>query len=324
MLFQATIYSSAQILCAIKDVTCENCQARFAYEMVRRGTGEGTSIYGLDNQGAADRAAERAQLAIQKLLVEGEDFVACPACGHFQESMVDRNATRYWYWSPWGTGNRINPNKHSPRVRGSFPGTPTAVLLQATDQGVPAGSFFQRPPDIEPDDILSIRMYQGEFPPCCCICFKGATTVVDVVPEGGINPAISVPACLSCVEERRRRKWRRTIGAFLVVAVPLALAWCFFIMSEEGGGDVATMFGGSVMATLAGLIAAVVVFQSQLKGLPVAIVRMDWETLICRMKFFNTEYRHRVRSYIGRLPLTANLLRHIAGENRPPELPEKV
>ena len=91
LIYSGKTYSSTLIRTAIKDVACEKCQCRFTYEMVRRGTGSGHSAYHLDNKGAEARAVTKAADALVKILIEGDDIVACPSCGWFQQEMVQKN-----------------------------------------------------------------------------------------------------------------------------------------------------------------------------------------------------------------------------------------
>jgi len=314
MLIHVTTFSAANVGAVIKEVTCEKCAARFVYEMIRRGTGSGTAIYGIgsDSQTAANEAAE----ALNRFLVDGEDLVACPQCGWFQESMIAKNATRYWYWSPWGVGNRLNPNTTMPTKRGHFPGTPTAVLLDAHNNTVP--TMFQRPPDIEPDNVLSIRMFQNEFPPICICCGQPATTTVDLEPQAGINPAISVPACSSCAEAKAKRLRRLKMKLFaMFFSLPLVglltLGIMTFVSEENDGGTLLSM---TFMLLLAALICGVLAHffgnSSKDKHMPLKIVRMDWETLICRVRFDDLQCLARVRDHIGTLPLSKNILEYIA------------
>lgn len=71
-----------------KKVDCEQCGRVFYYQMNRRAMGEGRSAYFLDNDGAQDRAHERAEQHLHMKLDKGCEPVRCPDCGWFQAQMV--------------------------------------------------------------------------------------------------------------------------------------------------------------------------------------------------------------------------------------------
>jgi hypothetical protein len=81
-----------------KLVRCENCHVEYAYRMERVGSGSGTSLLFLDNQGAQDRATQQAANELSGLLWRECDAVPCPACGWYQQAMIDalRRDHRQW------------------------------------------------------------------------------------------------------------------------------------------------------------------------------------------------------------------------------------
>jgi hypothetical protein len=80
--YTATMHGSA-----LKVVRCENCSTEYLYVMEREGTGAGTSMYMLNNEGAASHAASAAQETLESVLENDFDPVPCPACGHYQRYM---------------------------------------------------------------------------------------------------------------------------------------------------------------------------------------------------------------------------------------------
>jgi hypothetical protein len=71
-------YTSTMSGAVLKLVRCEHCGTEYVYKMQRMATGEGTSFLFLDNHGAADRAAARAEETLQRKLERGVDLVPCP------------------------------------------------------------------------------------------------------------------------------------------------------------------------------------------------------------------------------------------------------
>src|SRR5262249_9588669 len=102
MVLIQTDYTAQRIGTVSKFVCCEKCGAEFAYLMTRAGTGSGTSLYFLDESGAAERAARRAESNLQDALANEVEPVECPACGCFQAAMVREARRRYRSWmGPW-------------------------------------------------------------------------------------------------------------------------------------------------------------------------------------------------------------------------------
>jgi hypothetical protein len=84
----------------LKIAQCEQCQTTFAYKLVRRVDGRGSSPYFLDNAGAKERARKKAESGLREVLAKGFDAVPCPECGWFQAYMVPkfrREAFRWMY-----------------------------------------------------------------------------------------------------------------------------------------------------------------------------------------------------------------------------------
>jgi hypothetical protein len=62
----------------LKPVRCEKCYVEYVYRMDRAGSGSGTSLLFLENQGARDRATQRAASELRGLLRWDCDAVPCP------------------------------------------------------------------------------------------------------------------------------------------------------------------------------------------------------------------------------------------------------
>jgi hypothetical protein len=86
---------------AIKQVKCEQCDSEYVYQMTRSAQGSGLSLFFADNEGAQERAAQRAQEAVREKLLTSCDPVPCPACGWYQQYMVPR--ARYLRYKWMGT-----------------------------------------------------------------------------------------------------------------------------------------------------------------------------------------------------------------------------
>jgi hypothetical protein len=74
----------------LKFVPCENCSTEYVYVMKREGSGSGTSLYLLNEQGAAEGAAETAKAVLKGVLENDFDPVPCPVCGHYQRYMFPK------------------------------------------------------------------------------------------------------------------------------------------------------------------------------------------------------------------------------------------
>jgi hypothetical protein len=74
----------------LKFVTCENCSTEYVYVIERETTGAGTSMYMLDNEGAAGHATSAAGETLTSVLENDFDPVPCPACGHYQRYMFPK------------------------------------------------------------------------------------------------------------------------------------------------------------------------------------------------------------------------------------------
>ncbi len=83
----------------LKLVPCENCSTEYVYVLEREGSGVGTSVYLLNDEGAQDHAAASAEESLQSYLQNDFDPVPGPVCGHYQRYMFPKLIeTR----SPWG------------------------------------------------------------------------------------------------------------------------------------------------------------------------------------------------------------------------------
>ncbi len=83
----AKTFTAASWGSAFKLVQCEQCVKVYVYRVKRRGQGEGTSPLFLDDEGAQNRATQRAACELQKELDSAIDVVPCPACGWIQSDM---------------------------------------------------------------------------------------------------------------------------------------------------------------------------------------------------------------------------------------------
>jgi hypothetical protein len=82
----------------LKTVNCENCSTEFLYKMKREATGASSSFYGVNRQGAADRAASDAKALLHAYLKNDFDAVPCPACGHYQRYMFPKLVEEKSLW----------------------------------------------------------------------------------------------------------------------------------------------------------------------------------------------------------------------------------
>ncbi len=87
-------FSSVAVARRLHLNVCQRCGSEFAYEVFRIGQGSGTSVYGLNNDGAEDRAHRRALANAFSLAEKSPEVVPCPKCDHIAEEMVDE----------WGRG----------------------------------------------------------------------------------------------------------------------------------------------------------------------------------------------------------------------------
>src|SRR5262245_5626145 len=74
----------------VKRVPCENCQAEYVYILEREGTGIGTSLYWLNEEGAENNAVSSADTLLQEYLANDFDPIPCPSCGHYQKYMFPK------------------------------------------------------------------------------------------------------------------------------------------------------------------------------------------------------------------------------------------
>ena len=74
----------------LKVVACENCATEYVYILEREASGVGTSVYMLNNEGAAGHAQSAAGDTLKEVLDNDFDPVPCPACGHYQRYMFPK------------------------------------------------------------------------------------------------------------------------------------------------------------------------------------------------------------------------------------------
>lgn len=98
LLYTHRLYTAAMTARTIKNVHCEKCECDYAYELIRRGSGQGSSAYGLNNKGAQTRAEKAARSDLHRKLVQGVDPVACPDCGWVQAAMIADLRRRAHRW----------------------------------------------------------------------------------------------------------------------------------------------------------------------------------------------------------------------------------
>lgn len=83
-----------------RPITCEHCRLQWAYKLVRKAEGTGSSPYFLDNDGASQRAHAEAQEELQKKLENDVEAIACPQCHKYQDAMIGEakfDSVGHWY-----------------------------------------------------------------------------------------------------------------------------------------------------------------------------------------------------------------------------------
>jgi hypothetical protein len=90
-------YSCTKAGAVLKVVHCECCGAAYGYQLKRSARGEGSSFLSLDDEGAAARAASRAEVELRDKLERGVDAVPCPACGWYQQDMLLKARSKHRY-----------------------------------------------------------------------------------------------------------------------------------------------------------------------------------------------------------------------------------
>lgn len=99
-----TQYFSDTAGSVMRAVCCEKCGHQYQYELVRRGVGTASTVYGIASDWAQERAAAKAERVLQQRLKTGADPVPCPRCGWLQADMVREinrrryRALRWWGW----------------------------------------------------------------------------------------------------------------------------------------------------------------------------------------------------------------------------------
>jgi hypothetical protein len=84
----------------LKLVPCEDCGTVYVYVLEREGTGAGTSVYLLNDEGAQRNAVSSAGEALRDYLANDFDPVPCPACGHYQRFMFPKLIETRSAWAP--------------------------------------------------------------------------------------------------------------------------------------------------------------------------------------------------------------------------------
>ena len=93
-----TNYTTQLTASVVKEVVCEKCQTHYAYAIQTTQSGTGTSLYGIDGQGAADRSVGNAAAKLQSVLSGAFDLVPCPNCGTYQAEMVQFLKNSHLKW----------------------------------------------------------------------------------------------------------------------------------------------------------------------------------------------------------------------------------
>jgi hypothetical protein len=307
--YWASRFTSTATQAAIKVVECEHCQCQFAYQMIRRYSGEGYSPYSVDNAGARNRAVNKAQGLALAAIHQHEDPVACPGCGRYQRTMIDKNRARFWRWTPWGKGNNIDPEMQ-PHIRGHFPGAPTAVpLIPGTHQpsGVPT---YERPPDLEPDGAVAIRLGRDPLATCCCVCLGAPENALRVGP-------LQIPICKPCRQEMSKLRLRR---GSKIVLMPAAIVYALFLITfflATGLNDVALnpeqRFGFPLLLAIPSLVMGGIISlmwwnaRGTNYARPAQQVGFDPVSLVCKIKFANPQYIEQIQAVVARTPVAWTL-----------------
>src|SRR5262249_57077709 len=84
----------------LKLVPCENCSTEYVYVLEREGSGYGTSLYMLNDEGALGHAKSAAEDTLQSYLENDFDPVPCPTCGHYQRYMFPKMLETKSLWAP--------------------------------------------------------------------------------------------------------------------------------------------------------------------------------------------------------------------------------
>jgi hypothetical protein len=95
------VYAGKEITAAVQGrrlecVTCEHCQMRFYYELVRVGAGKGSAPFFLGQQSAADRAGKAAEKQLAHRLDQEAELVPCPKCDWINQDLIDRYRKRQY------------------------------------------------------------------------------------------------------------------------------------------------------------------------------------------------------------------------------------
>jgi hypothetical protein len=95
-----TKYTATTSGSVVKIVPCEDCSTEYVYILERDASGVGTSVYMLNEEGAADHATSAAQDTLKSVLENDFDPVPCPACGHYQQYMFPKLLETKTLWGP--------------------------------------------------------------------------------------------------------------------------------------------------------------------------------------------------------------------------------
>jgi hypothetical protein len=85
-----TQYTSKSRGRVVKSVPCENCSIEYVYLLEREASGAGTTMYMLNEEGAASDAISASEEALAAVLEHDYDPIPCPACGHYQRFMFPK------------------------------------------------------------------------------------------------------------------------------------------------------------------------------------------------------------------------------------------
>jgi hypothetical protein len=83
---------------APKFVVCDQCGLEYVYILEAEGTGEGTSLLFLDNEGAKARSNAEAEAQMRATLEQACAVVPCPRCFRVQQHMIPKARAEYHPW----------------------------------------------------------------------------------------------------------------------------------------------------------------------------------------------------------------------------------
>jgi hypothetical protein len=305
IVYVGKVYTTEVSSKAIKQVTCDKCGCQYAYVMLRRATGRGHSPYMLNNQGAADKATQRAQARLEAQM-QSCDPVECPDCGWFSLEMVNAAKAKDWPWTPWGAGTGLDPNALWPEQRGHFPGRPTPIRIRPGRRpGKPPQHLL--PPEIEPDGAITIHPERDALPNVCCNCLAPTDERALMQFTRMRIPPLHYPVCRSCgFKYNLIERTGMTITILLGMALTTMLFYPLFTGSVEAQRDptmpviMACALGLTVGAAVGGLLWLLV---KKVMPAAVKLSAYDDPRNLYRVRFASPEFAEQVRQATAKVPL---------------------